>query len=244
MLGIVLAAGGSARLRPLTDTLPKTLLPVEGERTIFELAIANLRAVDITDVVVVTGHGAKLIDDVSTTLERRYGLTLHLVFNDRYADWNNAYSLWMARDAFRESALLVNGDTVHPVQVQQRLLDARGQAPVVLALDDDKNLGDEEMKVVLRADGSLRRINKALDPAAVDGEYIGVSLIEAEAAEPLADALQATFENDPGLYYEDGYQLLADRGGLIRTTAIGVTHWVEVDNLSDLERAREIACLS
>lgn len=242
MLGIVLAAGGGTRLRPLTDALPKTLLPVEGERTIFELAVANLRAVEITDVVVVTGHAAKLIEDVAPALQQRYGVTLHMVFNERYADWNNAYSLWMARDAFRETALLVNGDTVHPVQVQQRLVDAR-EAPIMLALDDQKDLGDEEMKVALGADGTLQRINKALDPAAVDGEYIGVSLIEAAAAEPLADALQATFEHDPGLYYEDGYQLLADRGGEIRTAAIGGTHWVEVDNHTDLARAREIACL-
>ena len=244
MLGIVLAAGGGTRLRPLTDTLPKTLLPVEGDRTIFELAIANLRAVDITDVVVVTGHGAKLIDDAATELERRYGLTLHPVFNDRYADWNNAYSLWLAREAFRESALLINGDTVHPVQVQEHLLAARGQAPVILALDDHKELGDEEMKVLLDADGCVQRINKALDPTAVHGEYIGVSLIEAEAADPLADALHATFERDPSLYYEDGYQLLADRGGPIRTAAIGTSRWVEVDNHTDLARAREIACLS
>lgn len=242
MLGIVLAAGGGTRLRPLTDALPKTLLPVEGERTIFELAVANLRAVDITDVVVVTGHAAKLIEDVAPALERRYDVKLHMIFNDCYADWNNAYSLWMARDAFREAALLVNGDTVHPVQVQQRLLEARGQAPLMLALDDHKVLGEEEMKVALSADGTMRRINKALDPAAVDGEYIGVSLIEAAAAEPLAQALQATFEHDPGLYYEDGYQLLADRGGEIRTAAIGGTHWVEVDNHTDLARAREIAC--
>jgi choline kinase len=244
MLGIVLAAGGGTRLRPLTDTLPKTLLPVEGDRTIFELAIANLRSVDITDIVVVTGHGAALINDVAGTLERRYGVTVHPVFNDRYADWNNAYSLWLARDAFDQSALLVNGDTVHPVEVQHRLLDARGQAPVLLALDDQKALGDEEMKVELRADGRVERINKALDPTAVDGEYIGVSLIEADAAEPLADALRATYEKDPDLYYEDGYQLLADRGGVIRTAAIGTARWVEVDNFSDLERAREIACHS
>jgi choline kinase len=98
------------------------------------------------------------------------------------------------------------------------------------------------MKVALSADGTMRRINKALDPAAVDGEYIGVSLIEAAAAEPLAQALQATFQHDPGLYYEDGYQLHADRGGEIRTAAIGGTHWVEVDNHTDLARAREIAC--
>lgn len=242
MLGIVLAAGGGTRLRPLTDALPKTLLPVEGDRTIFELAVVNLREVGITDVVVVTGHAAKLIEDCGAVLEQRYGVTLHLVFNERYADWNNAYSLWLARAAFHEAALLVNGDTVHPVDVQRRLLEARGQAPVLLALDDHKRLGEEEMKVRLAADGSLTRINKALDPDAVDGEYIGVSLIEPDAAEPLAQALEATFQRDPGLYYEDGYQELVDRGGQVRTAGIGDVRWVEVDNHDDLARARQIAC--
>lgn len=242
MLGIVLAAGGGTRLRPLTDELPKTLLPVDGERTIFELAVANLAAVDITDIVVVTGHAAACLDDARPALQTRYGVTLHPVFNDRYADWNNAYSLWMAREAFAESALLINGDTVHPSHVERNLLETRGQAPMLLALDDAKRLGEEEMKVELHTDGALHRINKALDPAAVHGEYIGVTLIEAEAAEPLADALQATYEKDPSLYYEDGYQLLADRGGQIRTTSIGQTDWVEVDNHADLARARQIAC--
>ncbi|MBW3604518.1 MAG: phosphocholine cytidylyltransferase family protein [Actinobacteria bacterium] len=242
MLGIVLAAGGGTRLRPLTDTLPKTLLRIDGDRTILELAIANLRAVGITDVVVVTGHAATLIEEVTAALEERYSVTLHHVFNDRYADWNNAYSLWLARDAFADAALLVNGDTVHPRGVEERLLKARGTAPLLLALDDVKQLGDEEMKVRLTDDGTVERINKALDPASVDGEYIGVSLIEPEAATPLADALRTTFERDPGLYYEDGYQQLADDGGQIRTAGIGRTRWVEVDNHEDLARAREIAC--
>jgi choline kinase len=242
MLGIVLAAGGGTRLRPLTDTLPKTLLPVDGDRTIFELAVANLRAVDVTDVVVVTGHGAPLIQDATPALEGRYSVTLHHVFNDRYADWNNAYSLWLAREAFAESALLINGDTVHPPGVQEHLLAARGDAPLLLALDDVKQLGDEEMKVRLNAGGAVQRINKSLEPDSVDGEYIGVSLIEPEAATPLADALRTTFERDPDLYYEDGYQQLVDDGGVIGTAAIGRTRWVEVDNHDDLDRAREIAC--
>ena len=242
MLGLVLAAGGGTRLRPLTDARPKTLLAVDDDRTIFELAVANLRKVDITDVVVVTGHAAGCIEEVQPTLEERYGVTLHLVFNDRHADWNNAYSLWLAREAVQEGVLLVNGATVHPVSVEQRLLDARGQAPLLLALDDRKRLGEEEMKVSLAPHGGLTRINKALDPERAHGEYIGVSLIEPEVAEPLAAALQVTFERDPGLYYEDGYQELVDRGGDVRTADIGDTPWVEVDNHADLARARQIAC--
>ena len=242
MWGIVLAAGGGTRLRPLTDTLPKTLLPVDGDRTIFEIVVANLRAVDITDIVVVTGHAAALIDDSAGTLHARYGVELHPVFNDHYADWNNAYSLWLARDAFRHGALLVNGDTVHSADVERRLLDARGAAPVLLALDDDKELGEEEMKVRLTPDGVLSHIHKGLDPTAVDGEYIGVTLIEPEAGDPLSAALRATFERDAGLYYEDGYKELADRGGEIRTASIKGASWIEVDNHDDLARAREIAC--
>ena len=242
MIGIVLAAGGGTRLRPLTDALPKTLLPVDGPRSILELALANFQAVGLRDAVVIVGHAAAEIESRLPEFERRYGLHIDVVHNDRYDVWNNAYSLWLARDAFKDSALLVNGDTVHPVQVEQRLLEARGASPIMLALDDVKALAEEEMKVVLDPDGRLVRINKALDPSTVNGEYIGVTLIEPEAADRLADALQAVFERDTTLYYEDGYQQYADWGEDIRTAPIGACEWVEVDNHADLQRAREIAC--
>jgi choline kinase len=107
-------------------------------------------------------------------------------------------------------------------------------------VDDMKSLADEEMKVILGPDGRLTRITKLMDPAQAHGEYIGATLIDAAAAAPLADALEATWRRDPSLYYEDGYQELADRGGAIRTAPIGKVDWVEVDNHDDLRRAREI----
>ena len=242
MIGIVLAAGGGWRLRPLTDELPKTLLTVDGDRSILEIAIANFAAVGLTETVVVVGHAAQEVADRAPALQRRYGMTLELVHNDRFDVWNNAYSLWLARDAFKESALLCNGDTVHPVDVEERLLAARGVAPIVLAVDDQKSLAEEEMKVILDEERRLVRINKAIDPAQADGEYIGVTLIEPEAADRLSEALQLVFERDTTLYYEDGYQQYADWGELIRTASIGRCDWVEVDNHDDLARAREVAC--
>jgi choline kinase len=160
---------------------------------------------------------------------------------DRAEDWNNAYSLWLAREHFAAGALLVNGDTVHPVAVEKTLLGAAGRAPVVLAVDDVKRLADEEMKVITGPDGRLARITKLMDPAQAHGEYIGATLIDPAAAAPLADALEATWRRDPSLYYEDGYQELADRGGIIKVAPIGEVEWVEVDNHDDLRRAREIA---
>jgi choline kinase len=81
-----------------------------------------------------------------------------------------------------------------------------------------------------------------MDPATAHGEYIGANLIAPQAADRLADALQATWERDPNLYYEDGFQELAERGGIVRGASIGEVSWVEVDNQQDLARAREIAC--
>src|SRR5205807_2412532 len=78
-----------------------------------------------------------------------------------------------------------------------------------------------EMKVVATPESGVRRITKLMDPSEATGEYIGVTLIEPEAGEQLADALRATFERDPQLYYEDGYQELVDRGFRIDVQAIG-----------------------
>ena len=246
MIGMVLAAGASRRLRPDTDELPKALLPVDGETTILDIALRNLAAVGLSEVVVIVGHAAHAIADRAADLEATHGVALELVHNGRALEWNNAYSLWLAREYFSQGALLVNGDTVHPVSVEKTLLAARGsgaagRARVILAVDNVKPLADEEMKVVLDARGLLSRISKQMDPAKAYGEYIGATLIGASAAASLAAALEATWRRDPSLYYEDGFQELTDRGGTIEVAPIGEVEWVEVDNHDDLRRAREIA---
>ena len=243
MKGLVLAAGPGRRLHPLTETLPKTLLPLNDGRTILDLALANLSAAGLEDVVVVTGFAAERVEELAAELERRHGVRLQLVFNDRAEEWNNAYSLWLAREVRAAGALLVNGDTVHPPSVEETLLAARGPG-VLLAVDREKPLGEEEMKILLSERGTLQRISKEIDPARAAGEYIGVALIEPAAAGPLADALEATWQRDPSLYYEDGFQELADRGGEIHVAPIGDVDWVEVDDHRDLARARELAYLS
>ena len=241
MIGLVLAAGAGRRLHPLTADLPKTLLEVEDGRTVLDVVLANLRAAGLDEVAIVTGVAAGRIHERASALERRHGVRLELIHNDRAHEWNNAYSLWLARAALPEGVLLVNGDTVHPPSVEEALLRARGPAALI-AVDREKALGEEHMKVLLDEDGTMRRINKAIDPATAAGEYIGVSLLEPAAAQPLADALETTWRRDPSLYYEDGFQEFADRGGTIRCVPIGTVDWVEIDDHHDLAQAREIAC--
>ncbi|HEY0001395.1 MAG TPA: phosphocholine cytidylyltransferase family protein [Actinoplanes sp.] len=241
MIGLVLAAGAGRRLRPYTDTLPKALVPVDGDTTIMDISLRNLAAAGLTDVTIVVGYRASAVEVRQAMFEDKYGVKISLVQNDKAEEWNNAYSLWLARDHFAQGALMVNGDTVHPVSVEKTLLAKRGPS-ILLAIDTVKQLADEEMKTVFNADGQLTKITKLMKPTDAYGEYIGANIIEAAAASALADALKATWERDPDLYYEDGFQEYANRGGEVRAAEIGEVPWVEVDNHEDLAKAREIAC--
>ena len=243
MIGLVLAAGQGSRLRPYTDNLPKALVPIADGRTVLDGTLQNFADVGLTDAVLVVGYAAEALRDRRSQLEKAYGVRLHLVDNDKSDVWNNAYSLWCARDFLGEGAILANGDTVHPVSVEETLLAARGPA-LLLAVDTVKSLADEEMKVRWDEATGLSRITKLMPPETAYGEYIGVTLIEPEAAAPLTEALEATWRRDPGLYYEDGYQELVDRGFRVDLAPIGSVDWVEIDDHRDLDRARELACRS
>ncbi|MER6995506.1 phosphocholine cytidylyltransferase family protein [Streptomyces sp. NPDC000410] len=243
MIGLVLAAGAGRRLRPYTDTLPKALVPVDGDTTVLDLTLGNFAEVGLTEAAIVVGYRKEAVYARKEELEAKYGLGLTLIDNDKAEEWNNAYSLWCARDVLKQGVILANGDTVHPVSVEKTLLAAQGDGQrIILALDTVKQLADEEMKVITADGNGVQKITKLMDPATATGEYIGVTLIEPEAAEALADALKATFERDPDLYYEDGYQELVNRGFQIDVAPIGDVKWVEIDNHDDLAKGREIAC--
>ncbi|MEV6329464.1 phosphocholine cytidylyltransferase family protein [Streptomyces sp. NPDC051909] len=247
MIGLVLAAGAGRRLRPYTDTLPKALVPVDpagdGSLTVLDLTLKNFAEVGLTEAAIVVGYRKEAVYARKEQLEAKYGLKLTLIDNDKAEEWNNAYSLWCAREVLKRGVILANGDTVHPVSVEKTLLAARGDGQkIILALDTVKSLADEEMKVVTADGKGVQKITKLMDPADATGEYIGVTLIEAEAAEELADALKTTFERDPDLYYEDGYQELVNRGFTVDVAPIGDVKWVEIDNHDDLAKGRDIAC--
>jgi choline kinase len=243
VIGLVLAAGAGRRLRPYTDTLPKTLVPIADGATVLDGTLRNFAEIGLTDAVLVVGYAAEALRERKADLERAHGVRLHLVDNDKAEVWNNAYSLWCARDYFAEGLILANGDTVHPVSVEETLLAARGPA-LLLAVDTEKKLAEEEMKVRWSQETGLQHITKLMAPDTAYGEYIGVTLIEPEAAAPLAAALETTWRGNPDLYYEDGYQELVSGGFRVDVAPIGSVDWVEIDDLRDLERAREMACRS
>ena len=93
---VILAAGFSSRLAPLSSIRPKALLPVRGE-ILIERQIRQLQAAGISDIYVVTGYMGDLFRYLEDLLHVR------LIENPEYHVRNNHASIYYARDVLANS---------------------------------------------------------------------------------------------------------------------------------------------
>lgn len=222
LTAIILAAGTGERLKPLTSERPKALVEVAGV-SLIERTIDGLRQAGVSEMAAVVGHCAEKLD----------GLGLELIFNRRYADANNIYSLWVARDLVRRGCYIVNSDVIFDPAIAAQLVDASGS---VILTDDSIGLDDEAMKAVTEA-GRLTKLSKEARFDENRGEYIGLARIDPADGESLA-AILDDFVNrdDVQVYYEDAIEQLAGSAKVCVESVAGYA-WAEIDDLKDLEYA-------
>ena len=148
MIGMVLAAGAGRRLRPYTDTLPKALVPVDGETTILDIALRNLAAVDLRDVVVVVGYAADAVEErQAATSKQRHGVTAHAGAQRQGRDLEQRLlDVARPRPHARRRADRQRRHRA-PGRRSRRRCSPRAARSILLALDTEKALADEEMKV-------------------------------------------------------------------------------------------------
>ena len=234
MTGIVLAAGVGSRLRPLTETCPKCLLPVGPEG----LLPRTLRALDssgVAECVLVTGHLHRMIEDAVAALS--LSMPVRFVYNAEYASTNNNASLWLAGTVIHESDILVlDSDILFDPQLLNLLRDA--PAPDALLIRNDHNLGREEIKVILDRDAVVQ-IGKEIDVSRAAGESIGIEKFSAGTACRLFAALERRRHRDE--FYEASFQEIIDHGTKIAAVPTQGLPCMEIDTPDDLAAAAELA---
>lgn len=99
MRAIILAAGLGTRLRPMTDNTPKALIKVK-DKPLVEYQIEYLKEKGIDEIIVVVGYLHEQFD----YLKEKYGVKL--VFNDKYAEYNNFYSLYLVKGYLADSYVI------------------------------------------------------------------------------------------------------------------------------------------
>ncbi|MBN1059794.1 sugar phosphate nucleotidyltransferase [Clostridium botulinum] len=99
MRAIVVAAGMGTRLRPLTNTIPKSLVEINGI-SLLERQIINLKEIGIDEIVVLTGYLHEKFDN----LVEKYNLVK--IVNDKYDVYNNIYTMYLAKDYLQDTFVI------------------------------------------------------------------------------------------------------------------------------------------
>ncbi len=99
MRAIILAAGVGSRLRPITLTMPKSLIKINN-KPLIETQIEYLKELKIKDIVVVVGYLAEKF----AYLKDKYDVKI--VFNEFYDVYNNIYTMKLVVDKLADSYVI------------------------------------------------------------------------------------------------------------------------------------------
>ena len=233
MIGVILAAGMAKRLRPLTDEKPKCLLEVGG-KTLLQRTVDAMISADIKEFVVVTGYRENMIREFLTARYPQY--TINFIDNPDYEHNNNIFSLWLAMEKLHGTeVLLMDSDILCDPEAVRRV--ARKTVPA-LAMQQHE-LGEEEMKIVVDAEGRITEISKTCSPKDAIGESVGIEKMTEEYTEAIYQELRKMIL-DEGLidiFYERAFERLIPQGHTFEVVDTTDLFSYELDTPEDLKKA-------
>ncbi|HEV7449299.1 MAG TPA: sugar phosphate nucleotidyltransferase [Candidatus Paceibacterota bacterium] len=167
MKALVLAAGQSTRLRPLTDSLPKALLLVGG-KAILDHQIEALIAAGITELILVVGfEKEKIIKHLS---EQNYPIAITYIHNDEYRTTGPIVGGLLPAAGHLEGPLIFFHCDV--LFNKEALLELLAHPAESVMLVRENHWDEEAGKVRVDAQGQVRELGKHISKEHVMGEYL------------------------------------------------------------------------
>lgn len=210
MQALVLAGGEGTRLRPLTYTTPKPVLPLAG-RPFLSYMLDWLRRHGVQEVILSCGF---LSDAVHRVLGDLYGgMRLRYVFEEEPLGTAGPVRLALDAGLLQERLLVLNGDVLTDMHLATELdQHERTGARATLALVDVEDVSSYGV-VPTDVDGQvLDFVEKTHAPVATNRINAGVYVLERDVVEAIPPGRKVSFEREvfPQLVGEGLYGWPAD----------------------------------
>jgi glucose-1-phosphate thymidylyltransferase len=232
MRALILAGGEGSRLRPLTHTSAKQLIPVAGAPILFH-ALESIRDAGITEVAIVIGSTG---DEVRAAVGDGSAWGLDVVYVPQPAPLGLAHAVRCARDVIAGAPFLMYlGDNVLLEGVSRFVEEferTRPDAQIFLArVPEPERFG----VAVLEGDRVVRLVEKPREPVS-DLALVGVYLFD-DSIHQAIDTLEPSWRGE----YEitEAIQWLIDQGRTVRAEMVS-GWWKDTGRPADLLEANRV----
>lgn len=232
MKAVILAAGLGSRLRPITNEVPKCMVPVNGIRVI-DKQIDNLIKCNVNDIYVVSGYKHEVLD---SHLKEHYPFVT-IINNTRYDQTNNMYSLFLTSQYVKgEEFLLMNSDVYFDADIIVGMIEGNDCSKIAC---DRSQFLEESMKITLYGD-RINHIGKKIS----EKEYYAVSIDVYRVSSVDSKVLFAEIEEtilsrkDENSWTEVALDKVFNKTFFVPYVING--RWYEIDNHEDLALAEKI----
>ncbi|MFC7200735.1 bifunctional sugar-1-phosphate nucleotidylyltransferase/acetyltransferase [Halospeciosus flavus] len=171
-IAVVIAAGQGTRMRPLTETRPKPLLPVAGQ-TLLE-HVLDACADEVERYVLVVGYEAEQVRERIGTEYANH--PVDYVTQDEQL--GTAHAVEQAREYVDERFLVLNGDVIISPALVRELAHTEGSAMAVKPVDEPQNYG-----VVALDDSTVTKVVEKPENPPTNLANLGLYAFEPEAFE-------------------------------------------------------------
>lgn len=232
MKALILAAGLGSRLAPITDTCPKSLVPINGKPILIK-QIENLYENKIKDITIIAGYKAEiLVERIKENFPQ-----VQIIVSSNYATTNNMYSAYLGRVAVcGHDFLMMNADVFFDASVIRALISCKATNAIVT---DIGNYLEESMKVIVQNE-RLISISKRIKQEDALGSSIDIYKFSKEAGKSffLKCAEYIEKKNEVALWSEVALNDILKEHKFKACPLDG--RWFEIDNHNDLYAAEKL----
>lgn len=236
---LILAAGEGKRLRPLTNKIPKCLIPFFG-KTILQRQINTLKKEGINLITIAVGHQYKKI--------KKLGYPIFI--NPNYKTTNMVKTMFLAMELYKkkEDLIVSYGDIIYQKNNLKKLLSCNTQIAVMTDLNWKslwslrfKNPLIDAESLRLDKEGNIIEIGKKTQNYEnIQGQYTGLIKLRGDIIKDLINFYKKmdkkkTYFNKKfdDIFMTDFLQILIDNGYKVKSVPVK-SGWLEIDTISDL----------
>ncbi len=153
MKAIILNSGIGSRMGDMTKEAPKCLIQIGDNETILGKQLEILKSKEINDIIITTGPFEHKIKEY--VLENFPGLNVNYVYNAKYDSTNYIYSLFLAKEFIDDDILLMHGDLVFEKELLHKFLSSNEDNLVFI--ENKSELPKKDFKARIQ-DGIIKEI--------------------------------------------------------------------------------------